>query len=175
MVTLSILEPRLKSSVHLPGSYWLEGEYAPVWPNWLKRKTRSKDFRWKGKHVVLIAPGRHLENHPHLNLKPTMSQQNREKTGSLITCWATASTKSKAYLASGLIIMWDNFLIVYKNFFFFGLFRAAPEAHGYSQARGPIEAVAACLHHSSQQCRILNPLSEARDQTCILKDASQVR
>ena len=24
------------------------------------------------------------------------------------------------------------------------------------------------LHHSSQQCRILNPLIEARDQTCIL-------
>ena len=30
------------------------------------------------------------------------------------------------------------------------------------------------LHHSSQECRILNPLSEARDQTCILIDASQV-
>ena len=30
------------------------------------------------------------------------------------------------------------------------------------------------LHHSSQQCRILNPLSEAGDQTCILMDTSQV-
>ena len=30
------------------------------------------------------------------------------------------------------------------------------------------------LCHSSQQCRILNPLSEARDQTHILMDASQV-
>ena len=30
------------------------------------------------------------------------------------------------------------------------------------------------LHHSSQQGRILNPLSEARDQTCVLMDASQV-
>ena len=29
-------------------------------------------------------------------------------------------------------------------------------------------------HHSSQQCRILNPLSEARDQTCILMDTSQI-
>ena len=29
-------------------------------------------------------------------------------------------------------------------------------------------------HHSSWQCWILNPLSEARDGTCILMDASQV-
>ena len=31
------------------------------------------------------------------------------------------------------------------------------------------------LHHSSWQRRILNLLSKARDQTCILTDASQVR
>ena len=30
------------------------------------------------------------------------------------------------------------------------------------------------LHHSSQQCQILNPLSEARDWNCILMDASQI-
>ena len=30
-------------------------------------------------------------------------------------------------------------------------------------------------HHSSQQCWILNPLSEARDQTCKLKETSCVR
>ena len=30
------------------------------------------------------------------------------------------------------------------------------------------------LHHSSWQCRILNPLSEARDQTRILMDPSQM-
>ena len=30
------------------------------------------------------------------------------------------------------------------------------------------------LHHSSQKCHILNPLSEARDGTCILMDASQI-
>ena len=28
------------------------------------------------------------------------------------------------------------------------------------------------LHHSSWQCWFLNPLSEARDQTCILMDTS---
>ena len=31
------------------------------------------------------------------------------------------------------------------------------------------------LHHSSRQCQILNPLSKARDQTCILLDTSQIR
>ena len=30
------------------------------------------------------------------------------------------------------------------------------------------------LHHSSRQCRILNPLSEARDRTRVLMDTSQV-
>ena len=30
------------------------------------------------------------------------------------------------------------------------------------------------LHHSSQQHQILNPLSKARDQICILMDASQI-
>ena len=78
------------------------------------------------------------------------------------------------------------FLFFFSLFFFF--FRAAPMAYGDSQARGPIEATAAglhhshgnanqsliChLHHSSRQCWIL-PLSEARDRTCILMDASQI-
>ena len=30
------------------------------------------------------------------------------------------------------------------------------------------------LHHSSQQCQVLNPLSEARDGTCVLMDDSRV-
>ena len=30
------------------------------------------------------------------------------------------------------------------------------------------------LHHSSQQCRILNPMNEARNRTCILMEASQI-
>ena len=30
------------------------------------------------------------------------------------------------------------------------------------------------LHHSSQQCRIHNPLSEARDGTRVLMDTSQL-
>ena len=31
------------------------------------------------------------------------------------------------------------------------------------------------LHHSSWQCRIPNPMSKGRDQTCILMDTSQIR
>ena len=75
------------------------------------------------------------------------------------------------------------------SFFFFGLFRDAPMAHGSSQAMGQTGAVAAGLHHShrharsehvcdlhcsSQQCRTLNPLREARDQACVLMDTSQI-
>ena len=30
------------------------------------------------------------------------------------------------------------------------------------------------LHHSSRQRQIVNPLSEARDRTCVLMDASRV-
>ena len=70
---------------------------------------------------------------------------------------------------------------------FFRLFRAAPVAYGDSQARGPIRAVTAGLqqshsnwgsephlnlYHSSGQRQILHPLSEARDQTWVLMDAS---
>ena len=74
---------------------------------------------------------------------------------------------------------------IYISFFFL---RATPVAYGGFQARDPLGAVAAnakatamqgpscvCnLHHSSQQYQILNPLSKARDQTCILMGASQI-
>ena len=72
----------------------------------------------------------------------------------------------------------------------FLLFRATTAAYGGSQARGPIRAAAAglshshsntrcsyvCdLYHSSQQHWILNPLSEAREQTCNLMVPSRIR
>ena len=53
------------------------------------------------------------------------------------------------------------------NFFFFCLFRPTPRAYGGSQAKSWIGATTAGLHHSSGQCQILNPLSEARDGTCV--------
>ena len=76
----------------------------------------------------------------------------------------------------------STYLFIY--FLSFCLFRAAPTAYGGSQARGLIGAAAAglyhhhhsntrskmCLlfcnlHHSSRQCWILIPLSEASDRT----------
>ena len=64
---------------------------------------------------------------------------------------------------------------VWKLFFFFWLFRAAPLAYGSFQARRQIGAAAAGLHHSSWQRWIPNPPSKARDQTHILMDTSQIR
>ena len=65
--------------------------------------------------------------------------------------------------------------ILFFFFFFFLHFRALPMAYRGSQARGPIGAVVAGLHHSSRQCQILNPLCEAGDRTCILMDPGQAR
>ena len=58
--------------------------------------------------------------------------------------------------------------------FFVFLFRAALAAYEGSQARDPIGAVAAGLHHSSQQRWILNPLSKTMDQTHNLMVPSRV-
>ena len=73
--------------------------------------------------------------------------------------------------------------------FLFSFFRATPMVYGSSQSMGQIGAAAASLatatampnpshvcelHHSSQQCQILNQLRRARDKTCILMDPSWV-
>ena len=50
---------------------------------------------------------------------------------------------------------------------------AAPAA--YTTAAATQDPNCICdLHHGSWQCRILNPLNEARDQTCIPMDTSRV-
>ena len=56
------------------------------------------------------------------------------------------------------------FTLMCVFFFSFCFFRATPTTYGGSQARGPIGAVAADIHHSSRQCWILNPLSETRNR-----------
>ena len=67
--------------------------------------------------------------------------------------------------------------------------RATPVAHGgsrlgveldlqllaYATATSTWDPSCVCdLHHSSRQHRILNPLSKARDQICILKDTNWI-
>ena len=80
----------------------------------------------------------------------------------------------------GTIITPLLFIYLFIYLFYFLLFRATPAAYGSSQAKGWIGATAPglhhshTLHHSSRQRRILNPLIEARDQTRILSDTSQV-
>ena len=80
-----------------------------------------------------------------------------------------------------------NAVAMYATFFF--LFMAVPVAYRSSQARGRIGAAAAGLCHSHSNARsqlrlqpmwqlvatpILNPVSEARDETCILMDTRWV-
>ena len=49
------------------------------------------------------------------------------------------------------------------------------ELPAYTTATATRDLTCVCdLHNSSQQCRILNPLIEARDQICVLMDASQI-
>ena len=71
------------------------------------------------------------------------------------------------------LLIWRDFRRVRESklgfpFFFFLLIRTTPTAYGDSQARSLLRATAASLCHSSQECRILKPLSEARDWTCNL-------
>ena len=68
----------------------------------------------------------------------------------------------------------NSILLYHFNDLFIYLFKAATMAYGDFQTRGRIGAVAADLYHSSRQSWIPNPLSEARDQTYILVDPSQI-
>ena len=85
-----------------------------------------------------------------------------------------------------------NFTFKKKKFifyFYFLLFRASPrhmevprpgvqwelQLTAYTTAAAMPDPSRVCdLHHSSRQCQILNPMSEARDQTHILMDSCQV-
>ena len=84
----------------------------------------------------------------------------------------------------GFIFKLKNFLIFNFFFLFLGLhpghmevprLRVESELQPLVCAEAMQDLSCVCdLYCSSQQRRILNPLSEARDQTCILMDTSQV-
>ena len=94
-------------------------------------------------------------------------------------------------VANNFIIHFGNILKAYLFYLLIYLlsFRAATSAYGSSQPRRRIRAVTlayttatemqdlSCicnLHHSWQQRQIHNPLSEAKDWTCILVNTSQI-
>ena len=74
-----------------------------------------------------------------------------------------------------LFICWWTLGLLPPLFVCFCFFRATPAAYGGSQPRGQVRTVATGLCHRSRHCQILNPLSEARDQTYILMDTSRIR
>ena len=93
------------------------------------------------------------------------------------------------FVPSSFLLSFFFFFFSFFNLFFNLLFRAVPAAYGNSQARGQIGAAAASLryshsntgskricdlHHSSQQCQILKPLSEARDRTWVPMDTCRI-
>ena len=101
-----------------------------------------------------------------------------------------------AFSILSLSLIFVILITMYCGIFLFGLilfpsllllfcfvFRVAPVAYESSQARGQIRAIDAATatpnsshvcYHGSQQSWILNLLSEARNQTHILMDTSQV-
>ena len=79
-----------------------------------------------------------------------------------------------------------SFSFFFFFFFFFLLFKATPATYIGSQASGRVGAYTRAtatsdlsrvcnLHHSSRHCRLLNPLSGARDGTCNLMIPSRIR
>ena len=62
----------------------------------------------------------------------------------------------------------ETFYFIYLFFCLLSFLGPYPWHMEVPRLGGRIGTVAAGLHHSSQQCGILNPLSEARDRTCNL-------
>ena len=115
--------------------------------------------------------------------------------GSAQQCPISSSKRSGQHLAFGPTPSPARYVNLGKSFIspdlsiVCCLFRAAPKAYGSSQARSQIGATAAGLSHSHNNVgskpglrpasqltasQILNPLSEARDQTRNLMDTSWI-
>ena len=114
-------------------------------------------------------------------LKPFLQIKNRGHEGAFVP---RRAPQSPAQSQSAPPIFF-----IFLFFYFFCLYRAAPAAHGSSQAElywnwscRPYSTATAMpdpshlfnLHHIARQGWILNPLSEARDQTHILMDTHWV-
>ena len=84
----------------------------------------------------------------------------------------SADAPAQFFSASTLLLFWNLSLSLLPSLSGM-LFRATHASYGSSYARGQIRAAAASLHHSQSNAGHLT--SEARDQTQVLMDTSQVR
>ena len=90
----------------------------------------------------------------------------------------TLSVGDKGYIVQSFKTKVGLLCFLFLFLFFFLIFRPTPEAYGSSQTRRQIRAAAVAyatviatwdlsrvydLHHSSQQCQILDLLSKAKD------------
>ena len=81
------------------------------------------------------------------------------------------------------LVIWGNVNIAMAFYLFIYFFMATPRLEKESELQLPAYATATAtwdlshicdVHHSSWQCQILNPLSEAKDRTHILMDTIHV-
>ena len=79
------------------------------------------------------------------------------------TCFKTPSNSENLETGCG----WKDGLGISTFFFFFAV-RAAPKAYGGSQARGPVGAAAASLHHSHSNTGSKPPLRPTPQLTATL-------
>ena len=71
--------------------------------------------------------------------------------------------------------IWDFFVFLRPHLQHMEVPRLGVESElqlpAYITAKAILDPSCICnIHHSLQQCRILNPLSQAKDQTCTLTD-----
>ena len=117
-------------------------------------------------------------------------------SGDWVVCWRSLALIAYRSMTLDFVIsfMWHFFPMckyLYPNFLVFGFLGLHPQHMEVPRLGVKLDlqllayttatATAACdlnhicdLHHSSWQCWIPNPLSEARDQICILMDTGQI-
>ena len=104
----------------------------------------------------------------HLPPKPFLLALLRKGNGKTLTRRRVEVSRTWEAFEPVLKFCWFFVLFFVFFFFFFCLLGLRWQHMEVPRLRDRIRAVATGLHHSSQKRQILNPLSEVRDQTCIL-------
>ena len=136
-------------------------------PGWLPRCARCWGFR-----------GSALSNGKHWLWKPLCPEDSRERSHESgphrVMSKGQPFAKFKWWSAHTRVFYFIYlFVCLFYLFFNFILYFILFYGHGGSQASGQMGA-AVCLHHSSWQCSILNPLSKPKDWTQNLMVPSQI-